>query len=391
MTGFYDTIANLNRLTAQQVQILNSISAAVNSVHQTLKSARPNGGNPGPGPNRSSASGFAGLSRTIGQVAAGFAVVGATVGTVTAALSAVPAAVAGIVAASKRFVAALSPSTVNQYEQQLRNLKATIGYALLPVITYATQALRDWGGLLLPAVQKLRPVFDRLSRAMSGLLFGAVRGLGHLLELTAKTLSVFMNTIESVIETFGGLVELVSAAYDVLSQFANGNKSAITAVEGFAYVVRRVLISLISVNSKLLALLGGGDIVGRLRGSIEDSIAARKRPQGGLVAAPTDAGVGSIEDVLKRMNERAYNATNGGRSGKTATDFLEEIAATLKEAESKDLKQTIVEAIREAGSSALTNTLTNRKGDVSVLGPGRQIAGAFGSLYRAGTDFLFGD
>ncbi len=342
-----DLLLNLNRLMGQQIGILRTLTPLVGRISGQLKDMKAGGpGGPPRAPRRRPGifgqigMAIKGVQKTIGAIST-------VVSTVVAAFAALPLALLAIVKTSAAFVRALNPYLVEQYEREVNNLRATIGYALVPIIKYATKAVRDWAGVLLPSIQALRPMVEDIAAAVGGVLLGAVRLVARLMEGFAKVLKPLVGTIESNMQSWGALLEVVAAVVDVVTQFGGAIKLWIDGSKNYAENLRRLVIALSVAATKILALFGGADAVKRFRESLAGAIEARKNPPRGLLAAPTDASVGAIEDIARKMSERAFVAANGGGDvKKSETELLEEILRNVDET-SKDPWKGLVKIIAE--------------------------------------------
>ncbi|AMV25523.1 hypothetical protein VT84_14085 [Gemmata sp. SH-PL17] len=347
-----DLLLNLNRLAGQQLGVLKTLTPLVGQILGQIKGLKGgNGGGP-PAPRRPGSGGlfsqFQLVTKTIGRT---IGAISAVVSGVVAAVTALPVSLATIVAVSKRFVAALNPYLVERYEQEQQNLRATIGFALVPVIKYATKSLRDWAGILLPSIQQLRPAVEAISAAVSGVALGAVRVLVRLVEGFAKVLTPLVTTIESNMHSWGALLEVIASVVDVVVQFGGALQIWVDLSKVYADSLRRLIIGIAVVSARLIGLFAGADAVKRFRESLEATIDSRKNPKRGLLAAPADAAISGIEDIARKMSERAFVATAGGEERKSDTELLEEIVAEVKKFDPenpwKGLKDVIASGVRE--------------------------------------------
>lgn len=90
-------------------------------------------------------------------------------------------------------VAAFSPVTMQMFDRVCRDLSATIGVALVPVIETATSFVKNFADMLLPVTEKMGPVFAKLGSAFldlaegpMNLFFTILQGLTPVLEFFAE-------------------------------------------------------------------------------------------------------------------------------------------------------------------------------------------------------------
>ncbi|AWM40306.1 hypothetical protein GobsT_12250 [Gemmata obscuriglobus] len=390
----------LTRLTAQQLGTLKLIQGAVGQINGQLKGLKA------PGPKLPSAGGGGAgggkgkgtnplemIGGFVGKFGKVLGVAGAVVSGVVAALTAIPMAIVGVVQASASYVGALNPSAVEQYDRAQNDLRATIGYGLQPIIAYATKSLKDWAGILLPSIQQLRPVVERISAAVSGYLIGPVRLVGKLIDGFAKGLEGVLPVIESLVSTAAAFGEVQQAITDVLAASGLGQLLGVKndlnreLLKFTAEAFRKLVTALVIATARLLQLAGATESLKRFKDSLQGAVDARKAPKSGLTAAPSDAGTGSIEDVLKRLNERAFVATSGATTKQTDTEYLEDLVKVVGQIQANPLnwKQMITDAVRDAlppGPAALLDFVG--MGDASSGGSrrGGGAAGAAGLLTR---------
>ncbi|HEY1188106.1 MAG TPA: hypothetical protein VGE74_10640 [Gemmata sp.] len=335
------------RLSAQQLGVLKTLTTLVGSIHGKLVGLKPGapGAGPKPKPKDKDAPAGPGLGKLLGTA-------GGAIGAAVGAIASIPAAVAGIVAVASKFVSALNPSLVEQYDTQLRNLQATIGYALEPVIAYATRSVKEFGGILLPAIQKIRPIVDQLSRGVSGLASGAVRVLGRALEWAAGVAQKVLPYVVKNLESVGALFEVWAAAIETVSQFGGIMEELVSLSKIQSDGIRGFVKNLAIAGARLVSIFGGKEALDNFKKALAKNLSEKSAPRAGLTAAPKDAAISGIDDVLKKLNERAFLAGGGVEAKAPDVAALEEINRTIQGLEYKSLKTLITEAVRDAQRDA---------------------------------------
>ena len=361
-----DNLDAITQLNAQQLSVLMALQGAVGQINAQLKGLKGLGG----GPKQPTGGGsknpkgildlmeqlggpFKKIGKVVGSVGKKLGVVGAVVstviGTVVTAATAIPKAVAGIIATAQPFVAALNPALVEQYERAQNDLRATIGYALTPIITYATRAVREFAGILLPSVQRLRPVVDKISAAFSGAASGAFRFLGLIVERLVARLERLADSIVSFVDSFGAIFEVITAFEEAIGDIFAPFEAYARIADLQAAVFRKLVTATTAVVALFLKFVGATATLAAFRAGLDKAVERRKSPvTGGLTAAPKDASTGSVEDVLKRLNERAFVSTSGPEAKAPEVALLEEIKGVIGTIEQRDFVEIIKDGVYQA-------------------------------------------
>ncbi len=296
-------------------------------------------------------------------------------------ISAATAAVLGFVAlpplltaAVLPFVQALNPGLVQQFNQVLDNLQATIGYAFEPVIAQAALTLREWASMLMPLIRDLRPVMAELAHTVSDVLVSALSFAAVNLRMAMGVLRPVLQLLGMLARVVAGVVEAVSVWMDTIGQLGlemlglddvMGNVTA--AIESFKGAIVKCIQGLTMMFVALLKFVGATEAIARFRAGLEKRIAERRAPGGGLVAAPKDVGTGGAEDIARRMAERAFAAVAGAGAARTDTDLLEGILKAVDEASGMDLGRVIYDNVSRALRDAKDATAKAVGGVVSTV------------------------
>lgn len=397
----------LTVIQADQAHYLGILHDDMVKLTDVIKKTRQ-GGQSGPG--KAGETGgimaqLAGLAKQVKQVTAVVAVV-------TGVLLAIPAAITAITYAAMPFVQALSPSSVEAFHRELDNLKATVGEGLIPIIAYATASLREWAGILLPAMRELKPMVDRLSSAVSGFMAGFVRS-------AVATLMLLLHAVEPLVEQFadwismaGQFLEVVATIITVIGSFEDA-VSALTylmqgpifnildafgiSVKDLQTVVKQSVIGLAMLGAMLLKLGGANETLAKFRAGITKNIESRKTPDAGLTAAPKDAAITGVDSIMAKMNERAFVATSGAPTRRESDEILEEMLKAVDMiANDSSLETTIYNAVKKAlpGGETIANavnvvaTVTDPSATSSDrFDAGRESGGIVGGVFAVGAGF----
>ncbi|MBP3956472.1 hypothetical protein J8F10_14420 [Gemmata sp. G18] len=390
-----DLLVILNRQVGDVRGILRTLTPLVGRISGQLKDMKAGGPGAPPGPKKRAPSFFSQLQYGLKSTLKAIGTISAVVAGIIGAVTALPLALASIVKVAASFVRALNPYLVEQYEREVQNLRATIGYGLVPIVQYATKAVRDWAGILLPSIQMLRPLVERISAAVSGVFLGAVRTVARVMEGFAKVLTPLVGTIESNMAAWGALLEVIASVVAVAVEFGGAIQLWVTLSNSYADGLKRLITAVTILTARLIGALGGADALKKFRDSLGDAIESRKNPKRGLLAAPTDAGVSGIEDIARKMSERAFAATAGaGNTQKSETEFLEDIFKTVGEIQKepiKNLPQIISDGVRDGIRAAAAAEFQRSPAGQGLAfvrdesaGLGDKALTAVGDLYRDG-------
>lgn len=330
MAVFDDILASSEEIHAVSEDMLNVLEELLTVV----RSAKGSGGGSG------------------GSAAAEAITIGELVSEIALAVAAI-AALPGILAAAvSPFVDALNPGLMLQFNVTLRNLLATIGNAFTPVISAAINALQQMAQLILPLTYAIKPLVAAFSDAAFDL---SVAVVGVLVELANTSrlyilplkdaLIAFIKAIAAGIVVFSALLEAFNhqfLLFIALSDEVDNVRSDMNALRG---AIVSAASGMAQLHVMILRLLGLSGLVERFRDALRRRIATRESPRGGLVAAPRDAGVGSIEEVVKQITSSAFTAVAGDTFAKSDSDILKQIADAIDTAADFDLGKTIENAV----------------------------------------------
>ncbi len=147
--------------------------------------------------------GAAGLAGAAGPVGVAVLAIGQAFGQLVGAVKQVVDSLWQFVNTVKPFVDALQPGTVMVFDQELRNLTATIGTAFVPVIEGTTNVLRNLGDILIKPMQELAPIMKSLTDFLGGIFLSATRLIASLFHYLAPVL-------QAVVDIFAGLGSILN-------------------------------------------------------------------------------------------------------------------------------------------------------------------------------------
>lgn len=306
-----------------------------------------------------------------------------------------------LVTMSKGYVEAYSPTTVNVFNEAMRDLTATVGLALTPVITTATSFVRNFSSVLLPISRQLQPVISKMSESFSqvaeygykfvsqtaealtplfdlmgtltevavtlsepflalGNLVGAL--VAPMLNGLAKGFKILLDVLSPVVAIFGMLADaitvvqtLFTAFTDVLTSVLQLDTSGLKNIanslrDGFRELLRAVILAV----AGLAKLAGFTGFVDSLRKGLEGG---RREDATGL-AAMKDSKITSFAEFGKEVAKAASIATGEDGQKATTDDWLKRISEDLANLKDRNIWKDVEEAMYNALVRAIPGAKT---------------------------------
>lgn len=292
----------------------------------------------------------AGLGAAVGgAVANPMGAFGSALGAVMGPVGAFVDGLASAAAKVRGFVEALNPSASLAFGRAMRDLQATIGVALQPVLQGLTRIVRDVANALLPLMERLAPVVKGFMDA-----FGAVFKVW--INAVSGILSAFVPVLKVVADVFAAITPIVQGLYAAVS----GVVAAISGVVGgilkifgvdfenltsaFRDAIQMMTKSLLVLAARVLKFfpgnVGNDFIDGVKRALVGDP---SKKADG--LAAPQNAAISNLQEFGRSVTRAALLAGPDGGKDKKSEEWLEDVVKTLDE-------------IREDNRSALKQVLS---------------------------------
>lgn len=258
---------------------------------------------------------------------------GSVAGVITPALASLAAMKLGFdatTASMEKFVGALSPAAVMQFEQAIRNIHATIGQALQPALQILTDAIQNAAAIIDPVMKALAPTFQKLAEYVGKMISVFATYAEVLLTIIQPIIDILFELMNVVADTYRvfavflkTVVELISTA---LKPFGDLLKSVINLVIG---AFKELIKAIIYTTAGLAKLLGAGEFIGRMIANLE------KIQNAGRVQNAAPQGV-AIQDWRSIAEQAAKDSVLAGGAvpAKTQEELMTEIIAGLKEIES---------------------------------------------------------
>lgn len=244
------------------------------------------------------------------------------------------------------FVDALSPGSLKVLELAFRDLYATIGTALLPVVNVFTEGIHNMAGALLPAMQAIAPVFNQLANVALSVLIPIVNQMSVIFQTLAPVLSEIAGLFKVVADIIGVYIAIQTTLFQVIAGFIGGlvGGGVSGALDKFKNVIYQVIGIVLKLLTALAPMIGLGDIGDKLAKNLE---AAANPPAAGVGGAAQNIGLKGLEQISKDLAVAAASAVGGGeaKKDKGLLDYLPDLTADLRAIKDKDLATVIVEAL----------------------------------------------
>ncbi len=251
----------------------------------------------------------------------------------------------------KGFVDALNPSAILVFNQACRDLQATIGQSLVPIVETFTSVIRQSSAIISPAMLALAPIFRQLSQIVGGVLTNVLKLLADVIMQLAPLLqfvngifevlagvikniaglfSILMSVLSPVIEILIGVmkpaIEYLSTVFNGLGQVLEIVATIFKAFSDTLVLALREVFALndisgviyefkLGVNVAIRGLLSFAAHLAMAVGAtsvVDNLIKALSAKSGGAVAAPTDVALKSFQQIADDLAQSAYVAQGTG-------------------------------------------------------------------------------
>lgn len=251
----------------------------------------------------------------------------------------------------EKFIGALNPSAVQVFDRALNDLSAVVGTALMPVFSVVTQAVKQFGNLLMPLAQELAPVFGQIASTVMQVLQPVMQVVVNMFRLATPALQLFADVLSTVAPllqmqqtVWAAIIQTVSDGF--ASLFGSGYKDAMTGAQTAMQKLANYAVITAGALAKLAASAGFSPGNAFLKNLIEAAKGGRQTSTEGLGAA-TQGRVTDIRAYEREQMAAAFTATQGTAVGKRQEDYLAEAVATLEKIQDGSLDAK--EALRQVG------------------------------------------
>ncbi len=326
----------------------------------------------------------AGLGAAATGVGIAVAAVIGSLALLQAAVSTVIGTLDQLTSTIKPFVEAFSPGTVLLLNQALRDLQATVGYALVPVAQVLTDVFRQTAGILLPFLTELRPLLAQLAESLGGALVAGLRtfvaGLTALLPAAQLVVDLVSELADVLADLWAVVAVLVRTFADLLNALLAGLGSGLTLLlKGMGDALKESIKGLVFFAATLLKVAGANETLARLIANFQRLRQEAQERAGGLVAAPDSPAVKDAQAIARDAALAAFAAQGAGEGkAKSQEEFLGDIVKGLEAIRETDTS--LGGVMREVGRQiveAIKESLPGRAKDVLDVGRST-VAGAAG-------------
>lgn len=259
----------------------------------------------------------------------------------TGAFTALTGSVNAVAGPIAQFVQAINPAIVAEFNRAMRDLNATIGIALMPIMETLTGVVREMIGNLLPVMQSLQPVIRTIAQAIGGALTPVIQAFAGVMTSLMPVFQVFADVIEGGAGLFGDFVLAVRPVIEVVVElgkqlmtfvgsllgFEDGAKGLFEQLRsGFQMLIKNVILA----AATFLKMIGATDTLGAL---IKGLRPPEQGPRAGIATLQNASMTGDFASISKRLAEQAFVASAfGGKGGpKKTDDWLAELAKTAQD------------------------------------------------------------
>lgn len=253
------------------------------------------------------------------------------------------------------FVQAVNPGAILGFTMAMRDATAVIGQALAPVMTIATEVVREWANTLAPIARQLAPVLAEVARAFGDMFMAQIRTF-------ATIMQVLMPIIKAMYAVFSGLARIIAAISEGLMVIISGFMGSF---DGFDDMVRKVVDEIVdfakqivratvAVVAMVAKMVGATGFLENMRMAAEKKGPDKEDTTGR--GAPTGANFTAAESFGKSIATASFTATSAATAPKKTDDFLDQIAKDMDMIANVDMKQVIIEAI-ESSAPAIARAI----------------------------------
>jgi hypothetical protein len=375
--AFQDSLAQFSRTFSATVDLFKNFTTGLAQVIQGVGSATASAVEP-----VAAAAGGATEGVAAAGADAGLAAIAGPAALVAIAFEGLIDIVQSAVSESRKWVEALSPATLFQFDYAVRQLNATLGVAFVPLFDVLGKVANEIAGILYPAMEALSPVvaavaeiFGELMVTIGGqfssaiqLLIPSFKFLADIISQVAQvfeviatlvgggllaTLVLFQEAMRPIMEIFeelrpaidalvralnAGITVMIKTFSDILRNFFGGAGD----MEAFRATLHRVVEGLATFAALLLKFVGLGELVGRIR----EALAGPRSP---APIAVQDVRISGFEEISKNLAIASVQA--GGGQQRAVEDYLADILRGIDSVQNRDLaselQRIIVNALRE--------------------------------------------
>ena len=228
------------------------------------------------------------------------------------------------------FVAVFDPTAVELMNSAMNMITATIGAALLPIVTEMTEAFKLVADLIAPLMEDLGPLFEDLAVRMASSLIPVVEAVVEIFQALIPVFEVLNEVSNLLNDLLIGLVEILRLAIAIFSALVTAIVSLFGAdlkagLQSFRDAIKEATRSVILFAVRVAKFFGLTSVIE----AIQKAFGPKERGVAKM-PTPTEFGITGIEDILKEQTLAAAKAGYGGET-KGTEDWLGDISEQIKE------------------------------------------------------------
>jgi phage-related protein len=260
--------------------------------------------------------------------------------------------------ASAELVKMINPSAALLFQQALKDLSATIGSGLVPVITIFTDLINRVSGTLLPIMQQLAPLFAQLSDIIAQGILAAFQALAPIFQAFIPIIRLLLDAYEQYAQIIRIVMRvyfaLIQALISIITSLFGANMSDVqNQIKSLGDAIKNLVVHLVLAAAAILNWIGAGNIVKEWQKKIQEMLGA----QPGRGARAVDAinpQMSSIAQIGSQIALAAAGAMAGGPGMKEDESLkaLQEIAKGMDDIVSG--KESLGDTVKAALESFIT-------------------------------------
>ena len=233
-------------------------------------------------------------------------------------------AILGVPDMIRPFVEAFNPTVIQQYDQAIRNLMATVGRTLEPAMQALLNFVRVLNDAVAGPLDLLRPALSDLWSHLTDYLLPAVRLVAEVLSQWIPQMIAISESLRFFLDAHVAVVEIMRLFFAILSGLSGGFGSLKEQSDKLTAAIKEATTSVILFAAKMARLFGLESVVD----SIKRTFAPMARG-GGAIGAPREAGISDMASILRDATTMAFVAQGAG--AKTQEEWLGDIDKKLED------------------------------------------------------------
>ncbi len=240
------------------------------------------------------------------------------------------------------FVGHLDPTIVEDLGRKFRDLNATVGVALRPILDVTREIVKNLSDHLLPIMKQLEPIVKEIAEVVGGALNQSIEEMSTFIDTFMPTLHALKEVVVGVVKIAQDLwsvfVDLSRTLTDVFMSIFGKMGDQAGAVrkimEDLRSAIQTVITNLIMFAARLMMSFGWTKGVESMIKGFTAMKPSAKEESGGLAVALNSA-FKSIGDLAKSAQLEAFRASAAGTKpvdpAAQSAEFLGKIKTSLED------------------------------------------------------------